>query len=71
MQDVTYVTCGFDTQCCSFHSQSPVNERLLFRSMTKHVLYIGKNKDADRLCSNCTADQRLCFCFTDSKIPTS
>ena len=26
------------------------------------------NKDADQLCSNCTADQRLCFCFTDRSI---
>ena len=27
-----------------------------------------KSKDADQLCSNCTADQRLCFCFSDSTI---
>ena len=25
-----------------------------------------KNKDAAQLCSNCTADQRLCFRYTDS-----
>ena len=29
---------------------------------------LGKNKDADQLCSNCTADQRLCFCYMDSTI---
>ena len=28
----------------------------------------AKNKGADQLCSNCTADQRLCFRFTDSTI---
>ena len=27
------------------------------------------NKDADQLCSNCEADQRLCFRYTDSTIP--
>ena len=26
-----------------------------------------KNKGADQLCSNCTAEQRLCFRYTDSK----
>ena len=30
---------------------------------------IGKNKDTDQLCNNCTADQRLCFCFIDGKMP--
>ena len=29
----------------------------------------AKNKDADQLCSNCTADQCLCFHHTDSAIP--
>ena len=28
-----------------------------------------KNKGADQLCSNCKADQRLCFRNTDSTIP--
>ena len=27
-----------------------------------------KNKGADQLCSNCTADLRLCFRYTDSTI---
>ena len=34
----------------------------------KTILYqktcIGKNKGADQLCSNCIADQCLCFCYT-------
>ena len=28
------------------------------------------NKYTDQLCSNCTADQRLCFRVTDSTMPT-
>ena len=28
-----------------------------------------ENKDADQLCSNCIADQRLCFRDTDSIFP--
>ena len=28
-----------------------------------------KNKDADQLCSNCTADQRPYFRYSDSTIP--
>ena len=30
---------------------------------------ICEDKEADQLCSNCTADQRLCFRYTDSTIP--
>ena len=33
------------------------------------TICICENKDADQLCSNCTADQRLCFRYTDSTIP--
>ena len=32
----------------------------------KPTISIGKNKGADQLCSNCTADQHLCFCSIDS-----
>ena len=28
-----------------------------------------ENNGADQLCSNCTADQHLCFRYTDSTIP--
>ena len=37
--------------------------------MGKRTIFICENKDADQLCSNCTADQRLCFRYTDSTIP--
>ena len=39
------------------------------RHIRKPTICIGKNKVADQLCSNCTADQHLCFCYTDSTIP--
>ena len=39
------------------------------RVMGKSDFCRCENKDADQLCSNCTADQRLCFRFMDSTIP--
>ena len=36
--------------------------------MRKSNFCICENKDADQLCSNCTADQHLCFNHTDSTI---
>ena len=37
--------------------------------MRKPTFYICENKDADQIRSNCEADQRLCFHYTDSTIP--
>ena len=37
--------------------------------MGKPTICIGENKDAHQLRSNCEADQRLCFRYTDSTIP--
>ena len=37
--------------------------------MRKPAFCICENKDADQLCGNRTADQRLCFPYTDSTIP--
>ena len=39
------------------------------RVMRKQAFCICENKVADQLSSNCTADQRLCFRYTDSTIP--
>ena len=39
------------------------------RRMGKPTICIGENKGADQLCSNCEADQRLCFRYTDSTFP--
>ena len=33
------------------------------------TICIGENKGADQLRSNCEADQRLCFRYSDSTIP--
>ena len=35
----------------------------------KTAFCICENKDADQLCGNRTADQRLCFRYTDNTIP--
>ena len=37
--------------------------------MGKSTICIGENKDADQLRSNCEADQRLCFRYSDSTVP--
>ena len=37
--------------------------------MGKPTICIGKNKDADQLRGNREADQRLCFCYSDSTVP--
>ena len=37
--------------------------------MGKPAFCICENKDADQLRSNCAADLRLCFRFTESAIP--
>ena len=37
--------------------------------MRKPTFYICENNDADQLCGNRTADQRLCFRYIDSTNP--
>ena len=37
--------------------------------MGESVFCICENKDADQLCGNREADQRLCFCYIASTIP--
>ena len=37
--------------------------------MGKPTICIEENKGADQLRSNCEADQRLCFRYSDSTIP--
>ena len=37
--------------------------------MGKPTICLCENKGADRLCSKCEADQRLCFRCTDNTIP--
>ena len=40
----------------------------LGRVMRKPDFSLCENKGADQLCSNCTADQHLCFCYISSSI---
>ena len=42
---------------------------ILATAWQKPTICICENKDADQLCSNCTADQHLCFRHTDSTMP--
>ena len=44
-------------------------DEVLLEPHEKTGLFLCENKDADQLCSNCTADQRLCFRYTDCTIP--
>ena len=37
--------------------------------MGKRTIFLGENKGADQLSSNCEADQRLRFRYSDSTIP--
>ena len=37
--------------------------------MRKPAIFIGENKDADKLRGNREANQRLCFRYNDSRIP--
>ena len=37
--------------------------------MRKPEFCLCENKGADQLRSNCEADQRLCFCYTDNTVP--
>ena len=46
-----------------------VQKTNLSRRMGKPIICIGENKGADQLCSNCEADQRLCFRYAVSTIP--
>ena len=53
--------CGTDPACESYtHGMS--------RRLRKPTICICENKGADQLCSNCTADQRLCFRYTDRTV---
>ena len=46
-----------------------LDKSIMSRIVTKPDFCLCKNKDADQLLSNCEADQRLCFRYSDSTIP--
>ena len=53
----------------SFLHDVRVGNSNLSRCIRKTTVCISKTKGADQLCSNCTDDQRLCFCLIDSMMP--
>ena len=58
--------CSRDSTCAVLHLIN-IYTKLSLR-MRKPAICIGENKGADQLRSNCEADQRLCFRYTDSTI---
>ena len=71
--DVTNVTLGALASDEPFAGKKLYYEGFIFYYMSccmgKPTICIGENKDADQLRSNCEADQRLCFRYTDSTFP--
>ena len=58
--------CDFRCDLLVLSMQKNVN---LSRHMRKPTICLVENKGEDQLRSNCEADQRLCFRYTDSTIP--
>ena len=62
--------CVLDEHCSFKIWHEPiggVKGLYMSHGMRKPTICIGENKAADQLCSNCTADQHLCFRCRDSK----
>ena len=49
--------------------QKKKGRKVMKRHENMLTICIGENKGADQLRSNCEADQRLCFRYSDSTIP--
>ena len=60
-----YTVYGLD---CNSENRFTNNQPYLRHIVRKLDFYLCKNKGADQLRSNCKADQRLCFRYTDSTI---
>ena len=54
--------------CRNYLGMSLVSNKMS-RIVRKPAFCICENKDTDQLRSNCEADQRLCFRYSDSTIP--
>ena len=61
---------GLFLSLSSIPTKNKGNGHLSLR-VRKPTICLCENKDADQLCSNCTADQRLCIRYSDSTIPSS
>ena len=60
--------CSSLTTTTHTHTKNKQKKKNLSCRMGKPTICIGKNKGADQLCSNCTADQCLCFRYTDNTV---
>ena len=58
-----------NTPCYTIFVFPNSHEHILSRILRKREFCLCENKCADQLRSNCKADQRLCFHYTDSTIP--
>ena len=56
----THIDCGYSLE----HSLE--NPQSMCHTRRKAASCLCGNKDTKQLGNNCTADQRLCFCYTDS-----
>ena len=65
----TKQACGGSNDAQKYTSNHLKLLKHLSRPMGKPTICIGENKGADQLRSNCEADQRLCFRYSDSTIP--
>ena len=54
---------------CGYVLKSAIMPRIWAAPLENFYFTYAKNKDADQMCSNCTADQRLCFCYLPRAIP--
>ena len=57
--------------CCPCLYSHALNKELIFKMshfVRKQDYCLCENKGADQLCSNCEADQRLCFRYRNSTI---
>ena len=65
-----YIIESFQKKNCdTYHFLNVLSHYQMSHRMGKPKICIGENKDADQLRSNCEADQRPCFRYTDSTIP--
>ena len=58
----------FERENAKMGMSEEMSKYLMSLCVRKPTVCIGENKAADQLCSNCTADQRLCLRYKDSTI---
>ena len=64
-----YVVCRYGQYWLFAFAKTKTQISCAVTAQLISAFVFAKNKDADQLRSNCAADQRLCFHYTDSTIP--